>query len=161
MTDSTNLYSDPFERAFYDYFMGIDDAEVTVHNNKGDDEIMPVRYFFRTYDEMPYLEKTAIKYYTGKVLDIGAGSGCHSLVLKSKGLDVTSIDIKKGFTDIMKKRGLQKVIHSDIFNFNSEKFDTLLMLINGIGFTQNLNGLEKFFSHSKSLLKPSPLQCKG
>ena len=30
---------------------------------------------------------------TGKTLDVGAGSGCHSLVLQEKGIDVTAIDI--------------------------------------------------------------------
>ena len=154
MSKITKINYDPFEQAFNDYFAGNKDVEVIVHSNKGDDEIMPVKYFFRSFDEMPHLEKTALKLCAGKVLDIGAGSGCHSLVLKSRGMDVTSLDIKKGFSDIMIKRGLQKVIHSDIFNYNSEKYDTLLMLMNGIGFTQNLNGLEKFFSHSKNLLKP-------
>ena len=58
---------------------------------------------------------------TGKILDIGAGSGIHSLYLQDKGKDVTALDIKQGFVDVMEKRGLNKVICSDIFDYK-ERF---------------------------------------
>ena len=154
MTKITKNYYDPFEQAFNDYFAGNKDAEVIVHSNKEDDQIIPVKYFFRNFDEMFGIEKLALSVCSGKVLDIGAGSGCHSLVLKSKGINVTSLDIRKGFSEIMKKRGIEKVILADIFNYNYEKYDTLLMLMNGIGISQNLTGLAKFLSHSKNLLNP-------
>lgn len=147
-------HNDPFEKAFYDYHNGKIDAQIIFHNNKGDDEITPVQYFFRTYDEMPELEKLALQNCDDNTLDIGSGSGCHSWVLQNMGKKVTALDIRKGFVDVMKKRGIQDVVHADIMTFKGRKFNTLLMLMNGIGFTQNLKGLAKFLEVSKELLNP-------
>lgn len=145
---------DPFEQAFRDYINGDINAEILVHCNKGDDEIIPASYFFRSFDMMPEIEKYALSLCKGTILDIGAGSGAHSIYLQDKGYDVTSLDIKPGFVNIMKKRGLQKVIQSDIFDFNIGKFDTLLMLMNGIGFTMNFKGLAKFLKQAREMLNP-------
>jgi len=145
---------DPFEKAFFDYFGGDTKAKIIVNINKFEADDIPISYFFRSYNEMPELEQKALELCSGKILDIGAGSGIHSLYLQEKGNDVTALDIQAGFVDIMKKRGVKKVIHSDIFNYNGEKFDTLLMLMNGIGFTKNFDGLLTFFKIAKKLLKP-------
>jgi hypothetical protein len=152
MLDKNKL--NPFEQAFADYLAGDENATVIVHNTKGDDETMPVHYFFRSFKEMPELEKLALKHCSGAILDIGAGSGSHSLFLQNKGLDVTALDIRKGFADVMKKRGVKNVLHSDIFSFYGQRFDTLLMMMNGIGFTINFEGLQKFLVHAKSILNP-------
>ncbi len=146
----TNLT--PFEEAFLDFHEGKLDAEVIVHCNKGDDEPVTLKYFFREFKDMPLLEQKALGYCSGKVLDIGAGSGCHSKVLQNCDLSVTALDILEGFTSIMQKRGLQHVVHSDIMDYSDEKFDTLLMLMNGIGFTKDFQGLEEFFHHAHKLL---------
>jgi len=147
-----SISSDPFEQAFYDYLAGDIAAKVAVHNNKGDVEIMPVSYFFRSYEEMPKLEQKALNLCAGKVLDIGAGSGSHALYLQEKDFDITALDIRKGFVDVMIQRGLKSVVCSDIFKFDIHQFDTLLMMMNGIGFSKNFNGLENFLKHAKSLL---------
>ena len=147
-----NTANDPFEQAFFDFLEGDTKSTLVVHNNKGDDEIMPVSYFFRTYDVMPELEKRALEYCTGKVLDIGAGSGCHSLFLQGKGFDITALDIRPGFVEVMKRQGIRKTILKDILNYRGEKFDTLLMLMNGIGFTKDFNGLQDFLVLAKDLL---------
>ncbi len=131
---SDQIILNPFEQAFADYFNGDKKATVIVHNTKGDDEVMPVQYFFRSFDEMPELEKMALSNCSGSILDIGAGSGIHSLYLQNNGFDVTALDIRQGFVDVMKKRGIKKVVLSDIFQFKENRFDTLLMMMNGIGF---------------------------
>lgn len=145
----------PFEKAFFDYyFYEKKNAEIIVHCNKGDAELVSLKYFFRTWMDMPVLEQKAIELCKGKILDIGAGSGCHSLVLQNRKLEITALDILKGFSHIMKKRGIKKVVHSDIMDFSGEQYDTLLMLMNGIGFAKDFKGLEKFFHHARQLLNP-------
>ncbi len=145
---------DPFEKAFYDYFEGNKEAKIVVNINKFEADDIPISYFFRKYDEMPELEQKALSLCSGKILDIGAGSGIHSLYLQEKGNDVTALDIQSGFVDIMKKRGIKNVIHSNIFDYHDGKFDTLLMMMNGIGFTKNFDGLLTFLIMAKKLLKP-------
>jgi SAM-dependent methyltransferase len=144
--------SDPFDTAFADFMDGKHDASLIIRTNKGEDEIMPARYFFRSLDEMPEIEKLAIQQCYGKVLDIGAGTGCHSLVLQTMGFDVTAVDIRPSFVEIMRKRGVQKTYVTDILDFNKGSYDTLLLLMNGIGFTGNLTGLRKFLAHARKLL---------
>ncbi|MEZ5198127.1 MAG: class I SAM-dependent methyltransferase [Bacteroidales bacterium] len=148
------LSNDPFENAFLDYFSGKRSVEIIIHSNKSDVDGVPVEYFFREFDQMPEIEKSALGHCTGKILDIGAGSGCHSLILQKQGKDVTALDIRQAFVDIMKKRGLNKVVLADIYSYNQNTFDTLLMLMNGIGFTGDLNGLARFLAHSRRLIRP-------
>ncbi len=143
---------DPFEQAFYDYLEGDKETKIIVNINKFEADDIPISYFFRKYDDMPVLEQKALNLCSGKILDIGAGSGVHSLYLQENGNDITALDIQKGFVDIMKKRGLKKVVHSDIFDYHDNKFDTLLMLMNGIGFTKNFDGLFTFLTLAKKLL---------
>lgn len=148
------MKTNPFGQAFLDFLEGKETAEVLVHCNKGDDEIIPVSYFFREFEKMPLLEKKALDLCFGKILDIGAGSGIHSLELVRRGFEVCSLDINPAFGEVMRKRGLRNVIVSDIFDFRNEKFDTLLMMMNGIGFTRNFDGLSQFLKQAKVLLKP-------
>ncbi len=148
-------YSDPFVEAFRDFLNGKTNEELAIYVNNEFSENMPVGYFFRSYNEMPQLEQIALKECKGNVLDIGAGAGCHSLILQEKGIDVTALDINKGFVDIMEQRGIKRIVHSDIFDFNKGRFDTLLMLMNGIGFTVDFKGLERFLSQAKELLNPN------
>ena len=145
---------DPFEKAFYDYLDGNINATIVVNINKGEADDIPISYFFRAYENMPELEKKALDLCYGSILDIGAGSGSHSLFLQDNGADVTALDIKKGFVDIMKKRGVKRVIQSDIFDFKGHKFDTLLMMMNGIGFAENFDGLSVFLRSAKKMLNP-------
>jgi len=143
---------DPFEQAFSVFLGGETDGYLDVYVNNEFSERIPVKYFFRSYDEMPQLEQFALENCKGKILDIGAGAGCHSLILQNRGYDVTALDIKAGFIEIMKQRGIRKTVESDIFDFKKGRFDTLLMLMNGIGFTIDFAGLKKFLNQAKELL---------
>ncbi|MBR9683779.1 class I SAM-dependent methyltransferase [Candidatus Woesearchaeota archaeon] len=59
-----------------------------------------------------------------KILDLGCGSGDHSLYYKNKGLDVTSIDLSEEMLELCKEKGLNTYL-MDIENleFKSESFD--------------------------------------
>lgn len=145
---------DIFGEALTDYYNHTLNARLWLHNNYGQVEEMPVDVFFRSTDEMPDLELLALGMCRGKILDIGAGVGSHALILQEKGLNVTALEISEAACKIMKQRGVKKVINAGILNFGGEKFDTLLLLMNGIGLTRSLKGLEDFLDHAKSLLQP-------
>ena len=89
----------------------------------------------------------------GKTLDVGAGSGCHSLVLQKKGIDVTAIDISPLSVETMKDRGVKKVIVQDFFTLKGQ-YDTILMLMNGIGIVGTLERLPRFFRQLDKILAP-------
>ena len=117
-----------------------------------EDEI-PLTTLFRKYENMPEIERKALDLATGKTLDVGAGSGCHSLVLQEKGIDVTAIDISPLSVETMKERGVKKVLEQDFFTLEGQ-YDTILMLMNGIGIVGTLERLPEFFRQLDKILAP-------
>ena len=118
-----------------------------------EDEI-PLQTLFRKYEDMPEIEQKALDMATGRTLDVGAGSGCHSLVLQKKGIDVTAIDISPLSVQTMKERGIKNVFEQDFFTLDGQ-YDTILMLMNGIGIVGTLECLPKFFQILDKILAPS------
>lgn len=146
---------DPFGMACLDFLKSGRDFKLVIHSSLIEPEEIPVSYFFRTFENMPEIEKTALKLCTGSVLDSGAGAGCHSEYLQGKGVDVTALDTSKLLAKVMTQRKIRKVVCDDFFNLSSDKhYDTLLFLMNGIGLASDLTGFASLLEKSKSLLKP-------
>lgn len=118
-----------------------------------DEDEIPVETLFRGYDEMPKIEQVALKASTGRILDVGAGAGCHSLALQEMNKDVTAIDISPLSVSTMKERGVRNVLLQDFFTV-TDKYDTILMLMNGIGIVGTIDALPHFFRHIDSILTP-------
>tara|TARA_B100000795_G_scaffold184234_1_gene139811 strand:+ start:51 stop:767 length:717 start_codon:yes stop_codon:yes gene_type:complete len=140
---------DPMGQAIYNYFHHKDETSVKVDTNITEGEELPVPYLFRSFKEMPLLEKKALELVKGTVLDVGAGAGAHSVYLQENGFDVTSIDVSELSCSVMKSRNLKSVSCSDIWTLEPKKFDTVLFMMNGIGLVKTLDGLETFFEHLK------------
>ncbi|MEJ6980445.1 methyltransferase domain-containing protein [Pedobacter sp. P351] len=144
---------DVFGSALVDQFNN-DAAEILwLHNSYDEPEEMPVDIFFRNESEMPDLELFALKQCKGKILDIGAGVGSHSLILQRKGFEVAALELSSLACSIMKQRGVKHIINNDIFSYQEEKFDTLLLLMNGIGIAGNMKKIPVFLEQCKKLLK--------
>lgn len=143
---------DPIGTAILDYAATKKPTDIIVGSDICEDDIIPIEVLFRKYDEMPELEQIAIDSSKGKVLDVGAGAGVHSLELQDRGHEVFPIDLSPGAVTYMKKVGLnaRKI---DFFNLKDEKYDTILMMMNGIGIAGKLSNLEHTLQHAKSLLK--------
>ena len=156
MSGSHPVLSDPLGRALLDYHHGQLDATLTVFSNVAEEEPLPASYFFRSLGEMPDLERVALEECRGRVLDLGGGAGCHTLELQSRGFQVKSIDVSEGAVRVMQARGVHEVAHHNIFDLVPEpgKYDTLLMLMNGLGLVGTLAGLERFLSYARTLLAP-------
>jgi len=125
-----------------------------VHDHFGPRVEMPVATYFRNFDKMPALEKTALEQCRGAILDVGAGAGSHALALEDMEKQVTALDISPKAVEVMEMRGVTDFVCADIFRYHDKKFDTLLLLMNGIGLTGNIEGLRRFLQHSATLLQP-------
>lgn len=144
---------DIFGQALFDYFKTSGKHKLWINNKYGPKEEMPLDVYFRTKDEMPDLELVALNKCRGKVLDIGAGAGSHALMLQENGFNITALDISDLAVTIMLQRGVKRAIAADIFTYNQDKFDTLLLMMNGIGLCGTLERLSQFLRHAKILLK--------
>ena len=151
---TTNKEKDPMGRAISDYFHTGKAGKLRVLSSMFYEDEIPVPTLFRTYDEMPVQERKALELCRGRILDVGAGSGCHSKVLMERGLEVVAIDISELSIEVMKERGI------DARNINffdetfCEKFDTILLAMNGIGIVGKVENLGNFFRSAKRLLAP-------
>lgn len=152
MAQKEEQHADVFGLCLKAYQEGNKKAKITVRTDIAETDYLPADYLFRGFDEMPEHEKAALLQAKGKILDIGACAGSHSLYLQQKGFDVTALDISEGCCEVMKKRGIEKVVCQDIFKYNAEKYDTILLLMNGIGMAGTLPELPTLFNHLKSLL---------
>ncbi len=147
---------DPMGQAIQDYLEQPDEnAIIHVATELIGNEDLPVSYLFRTFDECPITEQTALKACRGKVLDIGAGAGSHSLWLQENGVEVTALEISGQSVNAMKNRGLKNVVHGDLFNYQGETYDTILLLMNGIGLAGQLGEMPNFLEKLKTLLNPN------
>lgn len=149
------MNNDPFGKGLLSYLNGNKHAVFTVESNIAETEDWPVSIFFRNYKDMPQIEKIALSHVQGRILDVGAGAGSHALWLQQKGENVTAMDISKNAVTVMEQRGIQKIVKQDFFHYKEQTFDTLLMLMNGIGITGTLNNLPIFFEQAKKLLNPN------
>lgn len=148
------LFDDPMGRAVYDYQFNDVNQPIIVHSNDFDDDTIDPSYLFRSYKEMPALEKKALSLCNGTVLDVGACAGAHSLFLQNKGFEVTALEISPLCCEVLKARNIRQVVHQDIMQFNSQKFDTILLLMNGTGIAGTLAGFDILLHHLRSLLSP-------
>ena len=145
---------DLFGQALLDYQNGNYTEDIITSTNISDEDILPIPYLFRAFKDMPKLEQQALKLCKGSILDVGCGSGSHSLQLQKKGLKVKAIDISKGAIEVAKQRGVQTCEVKALLD-ETETFDTILLLMNGTGIFQELSQVSKHLSHLKNLLNPN------
>ncbi|MDY0930254.1 class I SAM-dependent methyltransferase [Chryseobacterium sp. CFBP8996] len=140
-------------RAIWDYFHNENPEDLQTETSISELDELPVEYLFRDFEEMNKIEKKALKLSHGKVLDIGAGAGSHSLYLQNdRNLDVTALDISPKSIEVCELRGINRAIAQNILEFSGETFDTILLLMNGTGIFQSLKVIDIYLKKLHSLL---------
>jgi SAM-dependent methyltransferase len=143
---------DLFGKAILDYQTNNNPQDLITETSISEADEMAVSYLFRNFEEMPKLEQKALQLSKGKILDVGCGAGSHALYLQEKGFDVTAIDISENAVKACKLRGLKKVKVKDLNSITNEKFDTILLLMNGTGIFGTLEKCGSYLLKLKSLL---------
>ena len=156
MTDTTCLApeKDPMGAAIHDYYNKGKAGRLRVFSSQFDEDEIPVSSLFRTCGEMPALERAALQAARGRILDVGAGSGCHTLALKEMGKEALPIDISPLSVEVMRARGLNARLANVFDPRLVGQFDTVLMLMNGSGIIGRLENIGAFFGRMKQLLAP-------
>lgn len=148
---------DLFGKAILDFQTNNHPQPIITATSISEEDEMDVAYLFRSYQNMPKIEQKALQLAYGKVLDIGCGAGSHALSLQNdRNLEVVATDISENAVKACQLRGLKNVKCIDVLNLaSSEKYDTLLLLMNGTGIFQNLSKVEVYLQKLKSLLTPN------
>jgi SAM-dependent methyltransferase len=149
------MAADILGKALLDFQAGNYTEDIITHSSLDEDDVMPLPYLFRGFDDMPVLEQKALQLCKGSVLDIGCGAGSHSLYLQQNGLEVCALDRSPGAIETCRFRGVDHAIQADVFHYNEDQFDTLLLLMNGIGIAGRLDRLGGLLLQLRSLLRPN------
>ena len=147
-----NSNNDPMGSAISDYHNTGKADRLKVFSPMFEEDEIPVATLFRSYKDMAKIEQRALDMAKGNTLDVGAGAGCHALVLQEKGIDVTALDISSLAIETMKQRGVKKVLEQDFFTLDGQRYDTILMLMNGIGIVGTLERMPDFFKQLDKIL---------
>ena len=145
---------DLFGTAILDFQTNNSPEDLITETTISEEDEMSVAYLFRDFSGMPILEQKALLLAKGKVLDVGCGAGSHSLYLQNeKKLVVTAIDISEKAIEACIMRGVSNAKVEDILLFETdEKFDTIILLMNGTGIFGKVENISKYLQKLKSLL---------
>lgn len=144
---------DLFGKAILDFQINNSPENLITETSISDKDEMSVAYLFRNFNEMPKIEQLALQLCKGKILDVGCGAGSHSLYLQNEqNAEVVAIDISENAIAACRLRGLKNAFVEDIFRLENQKFDTILLLMNGTGIAGKMNKLNEFLLRLKSLL---------
>ncbi len=147
--------NDIYGQALLDYQNGNFTEDIKTFSSIAGEDIYPLPYLFRSFNEMPKLEQKALQLSKGKIIDVGCGAGSHSLYLQKKNKEVFAIDVSKGAIETCRLRGINNASVQDIWQLKKQQFDTILLLMNGAGMCGKLHKLTNFLNHLKTLLSPN------
>ena len=140
-------------QAIWDFYQNGKAEHLLTETSISEIDELPVEYFFRDFEEMNSVEQKALELSIGKVLDIGAGAGSHSLYLQNeKKLEVLALDNSPKSVEVCQLRGVKKVFCSDILDFPTQTFDTIMLLMNGTGIFETLDRIDIYLEKLYSLI---------
>lgn len=149
MSSILSAQHDPMGSAIKEYHQTGKAGKLRVLSSMFDEDEIPVVHLFRSLQEMSPLEQKALSMAHGRILDVGAGAGCHSVLLD----DVTAIDISPLSCEVMQERGIKSVHNINLFDESlAGPFDTILMLMNGTGIIGKLKNMPDFLDRIRLLL---------
>lgn len=141
-----DINKDAYGQEMWAFFKGKESYEVIERDDGFIDLSTGASAYFAEFKKWPKIQKQAIRFAKGRVLDVGAGVGRVSLYLQKKKFDVTAIDNSPLAIKICKKRGVKhaKVLPIErISTFKANTFDTIILFGNNFGLFGSYNKAKK------------------
>jgi len=147
---------DTFGMALLDYFDNPESVHVLERDDGYLNTIKTGSYYYPFNDWMK-VEQELSRHVTGRVLDVGCGSGRSVKHFQEQGIDIVGIDISEGAIEASKTFGAENCVLMDAMNmtYPSDSFDVATLFGNGLG----LCGLEsrKMLEGLHRVVKPGGL----
>lgn len=144
---------DAFGNSMWDHYRGRGGREVVERSDGLIDpsEVAP-KLYFSPFGEWPEVERKAIAYAKGRVLDVGCGAGRVSLYLQRKGREVLGIDTSPLAVRICKLRGVKaKVMSLQGVDFPPGSFDSVVMFGNNFGLFGSRSGAKRILRRLRGM----------
>ncbi len=151
MQDSEDAYG----HEFIDYYTHKQGVEI-IERDDGFISAGKISAYFAPYEEWPNHHREAMKYVHGRVLDIGAGAGRHTLYLQARGFEVTAVDNSPKAIELCRLRGVKdaRLLPITKISRHIEPFDTILMMGNNFGLFANPQRAKRLLRRFHNLTFP-------
>jgi len=149
------LDDDLFGRVLLDRLHGLP-AEFSLRRDDGVLVREESAHYFLPYQQMPAHQRELLDLATGRVLDVGAGAGQHTLALQERPINVVAIDKSPLAVEVCRARGVHdiRLMNALAMTFEDSEFDTALLFGNNIGIAGNFNALRVLLAGLHRVLRP-------
>jgi SAM-dependent methyltransferase len=126
---------DAFGLLLLDYLSGRAGDPVLERDDGHAGPALGPEWFFAKPEQWPEAERAVFDHVRGRVLDVGAGAGRHSLDAQRRGLEVVAIDVSPGAVEVCRRRGVEDVRLLPLAAVDKRLgvFDTVLMMCGNFG----------------------------
>ena len=112
------------------------DATYVVERNDGYVDVESAADNLAPPSEWPPWDAMALDLVAGRVLDVGAGAGRHSLALQDRGAEPVALDTSPGAIEVCRQRGVERTFLGDVAELAAEEpppFDAAMLMGNNLG----------------------------
>jgi SAM-dependent methyltransferase len=126
---------DAYGRVLLEHLEGNDRAQTIVERDDGYIESESPAAYFSPFRRWFTVERRALRYVRGRVLDVGVGAGRVALELQRRGHVVVGIDVSPLVVQVARRRGVRnaRVLAFEDVDDRLGRFDTVVMFMNNFG----------------------------
>ncbi len=125
----------------------------TIERDDGFTEPTDAAGYFAPPEDWPVIDRAPLDLVSGRILDVGAGAGRHSLAFERLGHQVVALDTSPGAVEVCRRRGIVEVFEGtveDLAAASPEPFDAAIMM----GHNLVLLAIEGALEAMRTLLRP-------
>jgi SAM-dependent methyltransferase len=130
---------DAYGQVILRYFQTGTGQEIVERDDGFIEAMLSPATYFAPFRRWPPVERRALRYVRGRVLDVGCGAGRVALELQDRGGKVVGIDISPLAVQVARKRGVKdaRVLPFHRVDATLGRFDTVLLYGNNFGLFAN------------------------
>lgn len=147
---------DAFGALLRDGFHGQPGLEI-VERDDGFIGAGPADRYFAPFRRWPALQRRAMRFARGSILDVGCGAGRVALHLQGRGLEVVAIDVSPGAVAVAHERGVRDVRLMALAELEPRSigpFDTVCMFGNNLGLFESKDRAGPLFTRLAHVTTP-------